>query len=404
MSSKRYVYLVVACLIMLVLGLIYAWSIFVVPLEQEFGWNRTQTSFTFTIMLCCFTIGQATGSAVGRRLGVKRTILVMGAILFAGFVLASFTNSLPWLYLTFGAVCGYPIGCCLNNTLNLSMQWFPDKSAFASGIVVMGFGFSSLLLGSLANAIIAALGWRWAFRILALCALVLIVVLGSLLKTAPEGYKPEGWVPKSKAQGSLWGYTRAETLKTWKFWVFWVWFVALHFGGFMVLSAIAPYAIACGMAPAVAATCMGAYSVFNGIGRPCVGFLGDKLGKRTIAFACSVLMGGGLLLVAFLPTVMDPFAGTTVGAVIMGLGFGGSIPLSVATMREYFGPKHSGDNIGLIATADLPAGILGPMVGAAIFASTGTYFTAFVIAGVTCLASMVLLAILGKPVPKGIEE
>ena len=89
MSSKRYVYLVVACLIMLVLGLIYAWSIFVVPLEQEFGWNRTQTSFTFTIMLCCFTIGQATGSAVGRRLGVKRTILVMGAILFAGFVLSA---------------------------------------------------------------------------------------------------------------------------------------------------------------------------------------------------------------------------------------------------------------------------------------------------------------------------
>ena len=35
MAGKRYGYLVIACLIMLVLGLIYAWSIFVVPLEAD---------------------------------------------------------------------------------------------------------------------------------------------------------------------------------------------------------------------------------------------------------------------------------------------------------------------------------------------------------------------------------
>lgn len=404
MATKRYLYLAIACLIMLVLGLIYAWSIFVVPLEQEFGWVRTETSVTFTVMLCCFTIGQATGSAVGKRLGMKKTVLIMGGIIFVGFLLASFTNSLAWLYVSLGAICGYPIGCCLNNTLTLAMQWFPDKSAFASGIVVMGFGFSSFLLGSLANAVIEALGWRWAFRVLALCVLILVIILGSFLKQAPAGYKPEGWVPRSAKQGTMWGYTRGETLRSWKFWVFWIWYVAMHFGGFMVLSSIAPYAISSGVAAAAAATCMGAYSVFNGVGRPIVGFLGDKLGKRTLMFACSIIMGGGLLMIAYLPGIVDPFVGTTAGAIVMGLGFGGSIPLAVATMGEYFGPKYAGDNIGLIATADLPAGILGPMVGAAIFTSTGSYFMAFVTAGVTCVVSMVLLLILGKPQVKVAES
>lgn len=404
MNSKRYLYLVLACLIMLVLGLIYAWSIFVVPLEGEFGWTRTQTSITFTVMLCCFTIGQATGSAVGKKIGMKKTVLIMGVIIFIGFLLTSFTNSLAWLYISLGAICGYPIGCCLNNNLTLAMQWFPDKPAFASGVVVMGFGFSSLLLGSLANAVIAALGWRWAFRVLALCVLVLVIILGFFLKKAPDGYRPDGWEPKNAAQGTLWGYTRGETLKSWKFWVFWIWYVVMHFGGFMVLSAIAPYAISCGMAAAVAATCMGIYSVCNGIGRPLVGILGDKLGKRTLMFIDSVLMGGGLLLIAYLPTVMDPFMGTIVGAAVMGLGFGGSIPLAVSTMGEYFGPKFLGDNVGLIATADLPAGILGPMVGASIFVSTGSYFMAFNVAGIICLVSMVFLCILGKPKVKAQEE
>lgn len=399
-GSKRYGYLVIACLIMLVLGLIYAWSIFVVPLEEEFGWVRTQTSMTFTVMLACFTVGQATGSAVGKKLGKKKTILVMGCILFVGFLLTSFTNSLPWLYVSLGAICGYPIGCCLNNNLMVAMQWFPDKPAFASGIVVMGFGFSSLILGGVANAVIAALGWRWAFRVLALCVLLLVIVLGIFIKEAPLGYKPEGWNPKHEEDAQLWGYTRTETLKSWKFWVFWIWYVAMHFAGFMVLSSIAPYGISCGMAASLAATAMGFYSVCNGIGRPLVGLIGDKLGKRLIMVIDSLLMGIGLLLIAYLPTVMDPFIGTVVGAIVMGLGFGGSIPLAVSTMTEYFGPKYGGDNVGLIATADLPAGILGPMLAASIFVAEGTYFPAFVLGGVICLVSIVLLAVLGKPVVK----
>ena len=130
MAGKRYGYLVIACLIMLVLGLIYAWSIFVVPLEAEFGWNRTETAVTFTVMLVCFTIGQATGSAVGKKLGKKKAVLIMGVLLFIGFLATSFTNSLLWLYISLGAICGYPIGCCLNNTLMIAMQWFPDKPAF----------------------------------------------------------------------------------------------------------------------------------------------------------------------------------------------------------------------------------------------------------------------------------
>src|SRR5262245_39613285 len=38
----------------LALGSLYAWSVFVLPLEKEFGWNRAQTSWVYTIAIVCF--------------------------------------------------------------------------------------------------------------------------------------------------------------------------------------------------------------------------------------------------------------------------------------------------------------------------------------------------------------
>ena len=40
----------------LALGSLYAWSVFVAPLEKEFGWKRTQTSLAYTIAIVTFAV------------------------------------------------------------------------------------------------------------------------------------------------------------------------------------------------------------------------------------------------------------------------------------------------------------------------------------------------------------
>ena len=40
----------------LALGSLYAWSVFVAPLEAEFGWNRTQTSCVFSIAILTLSL------------------------------------------------------------------------------------------------------------------------------------------------------------------------------------------------------------------------------------------------------------------------------------------------------------------------------------------------------------
>ena len=90
----------------IVLGTSYAWSVFVLPLEGEFGWSRTETSITFTIII----MSVATWFLVAGRLQDRfnpRPIAALGGILFSlGFFLGSVTNSLTWLYIGFGAMIG----------------------------------------------------------------------------------------------------------------------------------------------------------------------------------------------------------------------------------------------------------------------------------------------------------
>src|SRR5580700_10512343 len=84
------------------LGTYYAWSVFVPSLEKEFGWTRTQTSLVPTIDMVMLATMFLVGGFLRTRIG-PRTIAVIGGSLFSsGLLLASWTQSLPMLYLTWG--------------------------------------------------------------------------------------------------------------------------------------------------------------------------------------------------------------------------------------------------------------------------------------------------------------
>ena len=54
----------------LALGSLYAWSVFVLPLEKEFAWTRAETSWVFTIAVVSFAVSfVAAGRIQDRRYG-----------------------------------------------------------------------------------------------------------------------------------------------------------------------------------------------------------------------------------------------------------------------------------------------------------------------------------------------
>src|SRR6266487_4080670 len=88
----------------LALGSLYAWSVFVAPLEKEFGWKRTDTSLVFTIAVVTFALTFILGGRLQDRRGPRPAALIGAVLVALGFFLTSLTASLTFLYVVFGVI------------------------------------------------------------------------------------------------------------------------------------------------------------------------------------------------------------------------------------------------------------------------------------------------------------
>lgn len=148
MTRNRTLQLVYGMFVLLFLGLIYAWSVFVTPLEQEFGWVRSQTSLISTFSMSSFCVGGFISGLVLRKRS-PRFVLRMAAIcMLAGFALASRTQNLWHIFLSYGVLCSLGVGFGYNVTVGITAKWFPEKPGLCSGLLLTGFGFGALLLGT----------------------------------------------------------------------------------------------------------------------------------------------------------------------------------------------------------------------------------------------------------------
>ena len=136
----------------LALGSLYAWSVFVAPLEKEFGWTRAETSLVFTIAVVTFAITFIFGGRLQDRRGPRSAALIGAVLVSLGFLLTSATSSLTYLYLVFGVIVGAGNGFGYATPIPVASKWFPDKRGLVVGIMVGGYGAGSAIIGSLATA------------------------------------------------------------------------------------------------------------------------------------------------------------------------------------------------------------------------------------------------------------
>ena len=167
LNKTRWLTLAAGMVLYLCIGLIYAWSIFVTPLESEFGWNRSQTSIIFTISVIAMSFGSVAGSQLVNRFSGKTSIRMAAAMMAAGLISSTFIRNLEGLYFCYGVLCGFAVGIVYNVNMNMVVKWFPDKPGMASGIMLMCYGMGSMVLGTGSSWVIAHFGWRMAFWILA---------------------------------------------------------------------------------------------------------------------------------------------------------------------------------------------------------------------------------------------
>ena len=101
-TISRWWRLLGALLMTLALGTLYAWSVFVTPLENEFGWKRAQTSVVFTLAVVTFATSLLLAGKLQDRFG-PFWISVTGSVMISlSFFLFAHTSSLHYLFFSYG--------------------------------------------------------------------------------------------------------------------------------------------------------------------------------------------------------------------------------------------------------------------------------------------------------------
>jgi len=367
-GPRRGLILSFGALMMIFNGLIYAWSIFIAPLESAFGWNRGQTSLVFTLSMSVSILGQIAGGHTASR-GRQGPMLRLAAVLLAlGFGWASAIHSLPPLYVSYGVLCGFAVGISYNTVIATVLGHFPERTGFASGILLMAFGLGSLVLGSATTSLILHYGWRIAFRVLAI-GFGIITLLGSFV-VVPAGRKPED-------RGSPADPAPRDMIREGSYIKFFIWAVLMSSAGLLILGHAAPYAADLGASAELAALSAGFISIFNGLSRLICGHLYDRRGHIAVmSLSCALYLVATIGLVAayFIDSLWILFPSYAV----LGLAYGGG-PVTVSTyIKERYGDRHYGVNLGITNLNIVVASFIGPLLAGMLRSLWHSYLPAFV--------------------------
>lgn len=395
---NRWVYAIVGVIVLLFAGLVYAWSVLSTPIAAEFAdWSKAQLSMTFTIVMIMFCIGSLLCGLLTGKLSAKMAVRI-GAVLFLlGFFLASRTQSLAMLYIGFGVLCGLSSGLCYNAVMSTMVRWFPDRPGLISGVLLMGFGGGSFIIGKLYQAWtpVEIGGWRTSFLVMGIIIFVVLAIC-SFFFVAPgaDFVAPAAKNGKAAVRAAGREYKPLEMLKKPSFWLYYVWAIALSAAGLALISqasGVVWEASASQTAGAVA-TIVGLISICNALGRVLFGGMYDKYGRSLSMQLVNILfiITSGVLILAL---TAKSVVVVIIGFILGGLAYSGVTPTNSAFCRAYFGPANYPVNFSLI-NSNLIFASFGSTVSGALFDASGSYnATFFLIIGLAVVGILCSLAI-----------
>lgn len=335
-----------------------------------------------------FCLGGFAGGLLNGKINVKINVWVAAVLFVVGFFIASRATSLVGLYLGYGVLAGFGSGLAYNAVMSTMSSWFPDKQGTISGVLLMGFGLGSFIIGKVYQAYTPAGigGWRTSFLVLGVILFVVLAVGGFFFVRPPAGYLPRGVAnaKDDKADAALVAgerpnLTPVEMVRKPSFWLFFAWAILLSAAGFAVIAqgtGVVGQVGAGAVDAGTTATIVGLISIFNGIGRVIFGGLFDRVGQRITmlivdgAFFISVLIVIAAIMLSSLPVLVAGF-------ICCGLSYGGITPTNSAFANAFYGPKHYPVNYSIVNLNLIFASFGGTLSGM-LFDASGSYLSTFV--------------------------
>lgn len=408
-----------ALAIHLCIGMAYGFSVFWLPMSsqltnpdagvcQDIGfisaltttscnWTVPQVTHIFETFIAMLGISAALWGGWLEHAGPRKAGFIAASCWGGGLVIGGvgvWLHQLWLVYLGCGVLGGIGQGLGYISPVSTLIKWFPDRRGMATGFAIMGYGGGAMIGAPLAVALMENFntdGTKGVATTLVVMGVIYFVVMSAGafgFRVAPTDWKPTGWNPPENASANKKITQKHVHLdRAWKtpqFWLIWSVLCLNVTAGIAVISMASPMfqemfgARLLGLdgdavldmeqkarIVAAAAGLVGLISLFNSVGRLFWASLSDKLG-RTNTYSIFFILG--IVLYCTLPTLGHMgLAGMFVIAVCVILTlYGGGFATVPAYLADIFGTQMVGAIHGRLLTAWSVAGIVGPLVIAAV--------------------------------------
>ena len=359
------------------------YMVFLLPLEKEFGWHRSQMTAIYSTLMIVSGLAAPLGGVVFERWGPR--VLYAGglALLGSGYFLAGKVDALWQLALCISVLAGLGIAAIgMVPAAALISRWFERRMSTAIGLAYAGFGCGSLLLVPLAQALIDAHGWRTAYQAIGAALLALLPIAAVMPWTKIRAGLPSRAATPPRAHAEVGPVRAALGQRT-----FWLLVQVMFFtavGMYLIIVQSVVYLVDVGFAPLQAAGAFGVAGALSVLGVSSAGWLADRYGHRraaTVSFAGTFLG----IAILFAMSLRPSYALLVAYVLLFGICQGARGPLIAGLSARLFrGPGQATIYGVIFACMSVGSGI-GALLSGALHDLTGGYRAGFALAMVCVL-------------------
>jgi len=396
--------LIAGILIMLSIGVLYAWSVIKKELIISCGWSSSEAGLPYTLAIVFLALGVFIGGRIQDKIGPKWVITCGGTLAGFGMIFSGLVGNSPiGIAIGFGIISGLGIGLAYACASPPALKWnHPSKKGMVAGLIVGGFGMAAIYLAPLASTLLSSFGIKTTLMILGAVPIMVCVPIAQFVKNPPVGYVPEA--PKNLKETAVKrapaiDFTLSEMMKTKRFYMLFFMFLFSSSAGLLILGnmpKIASLQLPEGTAtPALLAGLVAFLAFTNTFGRVLGGMMSDKIGPVNaifVVFTLQMLNMIGFIFYANLATLI-------LGIIAIGFSFGTILSVFPAITAGQYGLKNFGANYGVMFLAWGLSGAVAPTMADYFYDLHKNFNTAYLL----CAMVMVVLIFVNYMYKRNVE-
>lgn len=174
-------------------GISFSFGLLYIEFLDEFQASKSTTAWIGSLFIAVPLLSGPVMSALVDRYGCRSMTILGGIISTLGFVLASISNTLEMMMITFGVIAGLGLGLVYVTAVVSIAYWFEKKRNLAVGLGACGTGVGTFVYAPMTQYFIEEFGWRGTILLLS-GTLLNLCVCGCVMRD------PEWWILEQKKQ------------------------------------------------------------------------------------------------------------------------------------------------------------------------------------------------------------